>query len=97
MIGRVSTQKKQFLFAECVKIYAFFGRTEWTQNLRLGPKQISRTGMVSSKNKCSLLHIILEMSGSLTASTVLSAYQRAAVATQQKTNAVTIFFQVLFN
>ena len=37
------------------------------------------------------------MSGSLTASTVLSAYQRAAVATQQKTNAVTIFFQVLFN
>jgi len=31
--------------------------------------------------------------GSLTASTVLSAYQRAAVATQQKTNAVTIFFQ----
>ena len=62
-----------------------------------GPKQISRTGMVSSKNKCSLLLIILEMSGSLTASTVLSAYQRAAVATQQKTNAVTIFFQVLFN
>ena len=36
------------------------------------------------------------MSGSLTASTVLSAYQRAAVATQQKTNAVTIFLQVLF-
>ena len=61
-----------------------------------GPKQISRTGMVSSKNKCSLLLIILEMSGSLTASTVLSAYQRAAVATQQTTNAVTIFFQVLF-
>ena len=35
MIGRVSTQNKQFLFAECVKMYAFFGRTEWTQNLRL--------------------------------------------------------------
>ena len=53
--------------------------------------------MVSSSNdERSLLDIILEMSGSLTASTVLSAYQRAAVATQQTTNAVTIFFQVLF-
>ena len=33
-------------------------------------------------------------SGSLTATTALSAYQQAAVATQKKTNAVTIFFKV---
>ena len=38
----------------------------------------------------------LRTSGSLTAANALSAYQQAALATQKKTNAVTIFLKVVF-